>query len=148
MRAHVHIQTRHGARARARLGVLSVCSYAKRARDLRLFCQPSRLSLVLRSLLCFTLLVLAVSFSLSLSSSPLCQFPSLVRVSFPVRLAPSRSYISLYVRVSLFFSSSFIYVARGGFGIILQMNFVICLPYSLLRRKIARNVCELFKMPE
>lgn len=98
------------AYTRARLGVLSVCSYAKRARDLRLFCQPSRLSLVLRSLLCFTLLVLAISFSLS--SSPV-SFSSQRLFPLPVRLAPSRSCVSLYVRASLFLSLSLVYILRA-----------------------------------
>lgn len=88
LRARAHTHTR----ARA-AHVLSVCSYAKRARDLRLFCQPPpRLSLVLHSLLCFTLLVLVISlslsfslsFSLSLAASPAVRaLLSLLRVSFP-----------------------------------------------------------------
>lgn len=69
--------------------VLSVCSYAKRARDLRLFCQPSpRLSLVLHSLLCFTWLVLVISLFFFLPFSRrfaggIRALLSLLRVSFP-----------------------------------------------------------------
>jgi len=139
MRAHVHVHA-HVTCTRARLGVLSVCSYAKRARDLRLFCQPSRLSLVLRSLLCFTLLVLAISFSPSLSSS-LCQFSFSSPRLFP---HPSRSFSFLHfaIRVSLFFSSSFICYARRLWNNLADelrnMSFV----QSLLRRKIARNVTQ------
>lgn len=85
---HIHIHRERYTCGRldvARVVVVSVCSYAKRARDLQLFCQSSRLSFFpflscsfsRITLLCFTLLMLShLSHTLSFTTSPA------VRVSF------------------------------------------------------------------
>jgi len=81
--------------------VVSVCSYAKRARDLRLFCEPSRLS---------SALSLSFSLSRSCSSVSLCSCqPSLSRsLSFTTSPAVtiSFSHPSLSLSLSLSLSRS------------------------------------------
>lgn len=128
------------------------CSYAKRVRDLRLFCQPSRLSLVLRSLLCVSLYSRCPSHSTPFYSVLFISLPA-VRVSFshsrlflpfdrPSQIAPSLSY-AVYRSLSpspLFLSLSLLYIARWGFGIIFRVKLVIRLLYlcSLLENCTSR----------